>query len=129
MFSNHSSIISKKRSLLWVILLLLLFMAMLSACGGQSKQAALSKQAPPRRGAVDVLAEVQDITAEILGVPADKVVEQADFRKDLGANDEAMARLGDAFAKNFGVILSKEEIDGLTTVRSAVDLIESKQSS
>jgi len=102
-------------------------MVVVSACGSQPDEVALSKQAPPRRGAVDVLAQVQEITAETLGVSEDAVVENADFRQDLGADDDKMASLADAFQKTFDIKLTAEEVGGLTTVQSAVDLIKSKQ--
>lgn len=123
--NNRSPIITWKKLSLWFTALLL--MVVVSACGQSGQEVALSKQAPPRRGAVDVLAQVQEITAESLGVSEDAVVEDADFRQDLGADEAKMAQLGKDFGEAFSVKLTDEEIKELTTVRSAVTLIESKQ--
>ncbi len=126
MIQNNPTFAPPKKRLFWLAALLFIA-AILSACGGQAEQVAMSDQAPPRRGGVDVLAEVQSITAETLDVPESDVVEDADFRRDLNANDDQMARLAEAFEKAFAIQLTDEEIADLTTVRSAVDLIESKK--
>ena len=117
---------TKKRQ--WAFWLAAIFLvAGLSACGGgQPEEVALSEQVPVRRGSTDVLGEVQEITAEILGVPEADVVETADFREDLDADDDEMTRLGEAFAEAFGVKISEQDVSEWTTVQSAVDLIESK---
>lgn len=107
-------------------LLFLLLMLILAACGG-SEQASISEEAPPRRGGADVLGQVQEITADILDVSEDDVTESAEFRADLGADDEDMDELVDEFEEAFGIELSDAEEDELTTVQTAVDLIESKQ--
>jgi acyl carrier protein len=110
------------------LMLLLIMATLLSACGGApTDDTAMSEQVPARRGNADILLEVQDITSEILDVPFDDVVEDADFRKDLGANEAQMAELGDVFAEAFTIELTDAEITALTTVESAVALIESKQ--
>lgn len=115
----------KSKWALWLMAILLI--AGVSACGGaQPEEVALSEQVPVRRGSVDVLGQVQEITAEILDIPEADVVETADFRDDLDADDDEMTRLGEAFAEAFGVEISEQEVNDLTTVKSAVDLIESK---
>jgi len=126
MFHNNLTLVTKwQKRLFWLTALLLI--AVVTACGGQAgEEVALSEQVPPRRGAVDTLAEVQEIAAEVLGVPEAEVVEEADFRQDLDADDDEMARLAEAFEEAFNIVLTNEEINDLTTVRSAVDLIESK---
>ena len=110
----------------WMIgLALLILVLALAACGG-AQEKPLSQQAPPRRGGVDVLAQVQQITAQVLGVPEAKVTENADLRTDLGASDAQMKALAAALEDAFGISLSQEDIDNLTTVGSIVDLVKSK---
>ncbi len=110
----------------WLVGLVLLVLTLtLAACGG-AKESPLSQQAPSRRGGVDVLTQVQQITAKVLGVPEASVTESADLRADLGADATQMEALAAALEEAFGIDLSPEEIDSLTTVGSVVDLVKSK---
>jgi len=68
-------LIKNNKRLFWLSALLFLIIA-LSACGGQAEEVALSEQAPPRRGSVDTLTEVQEITAEILDVSVSDEIER-----------------------------------------------------
>lgn len=109
---------------LLIFIAMLFTIGLLAACGASPEPMV---EAPPRRGSTDVLAEVQEITAEILEVSESDVAEGADFRTDLGADDSKMAELASEFEKAFSVDLSDEEVSELTTISSAVDLIDSKK--
>jgi acyl carrier protein len=128
MFHNKKNLTNKNKNNKWLFwLFTLLLVGLLVACGGsQAQEVAMSDQAPPRRGSVSTLVKVQEITAEVLGIAEADVVEEADFREDLNATDEQMTQLGEEFAAEFAIELSEAEIDGLTTVDSAVKLIDSK---
>lgn len=121
--NRHSTIV--RRNMGMFVLALLVLLLVLAACGG-AKEAPLSQQAPPRRGGVDVEAQVQDIVAQVLDVPATEVTASADLRKDLGADDAKMQALAAALEKAFDIDISAADIDGLTTVGSVVDLVKSK---
>jgi acyl carrier protein len=104
-----------------------LLMGLLSACGGQPEEVAMSEQVPARRGDAEILVEVRDITADVLEVPFADVAEDSDFRQDLGADEESMASLAEEFESIYEIELTEAEVEALTTVGSAVELIVSKQ--
>lgn len=118
----QATIASWKKGLLFLACLLTLVVGV--ACGGRGAEFV---EEPARRGNTEVLATVQDITAEVLGISMDEVSEEADFRSDLGADDAAMAEISDLLEEEFSIDLSDEEVNGLTTVQSAVELVVSKQ--
>ena len=129
MLHNRKTMVFKNKQRLFWLMAGLLLLGLLTACGGsdQAQEVAMADQAPPRRGAVDTLTVVQETTAEVLGIAEDAVTETADFREDLEASDAQMTQLGQEWAQEFGIELSEAEIDELTTVKSAVELIDSKQ--
>lgn len=108
------------------IAIFFLLLTALSACASPEPQSVL-EEAPPRRGSAEILVEVRDITADIMGVPFADVTAASNFKDDLGADDGKMAELAAEFETVFLVELSDVDVNGLTTVRSAVDLIDSKQ--
>jgi len=72
----------------------------------------------------DVLAKVQDIVVEHLGVEADKVVEGANFIDDLGADSLDTVELVMAFEEEFGVEIPDDAAEKIATVGDAVKFIE-----
>lgn len=74
----------------------------------------------------DVSNRVKEIVIEHLGVDASKVVDNANFTDDLGADSldqvELVMKLEDAF----GCEISQEAAEKLTTIKAAVDYIEAK---
>jgi acyl carrier protein len=65
------------------------------------------------------------IVLELACDPA-KVMDRADFRKDLGADSLDMARLPRALEDEFGIRLTDHEVAFCETVGTALDLIETK---
>ncbi len=68
---------------------------------------------------------VKKIIVEQLGVDESKVVPEARFREDLGADSLDLVELIMAFEEEFGGEISDEEAQGITTVGEAVSYLES----
>ncbi|MFC3831276.1 MULTISPECIES: acyl carrier protein [Deinococcus] len=71
--------------------------------------------------------DVKDVIVEKLGVDADKVVPEARFVEDLGADSLETVELIMGLEDKFGVTISDEDAEGIRTVQAAVDYIENKQ--
>lgn len=66
--------------------------------------------------------------AEILEIDASEVAEEKSFRDDLGADSIALIELVDALEQEFsatleGFMFNDDELEGLVTVRDAVDYV------
>ncbi|ASN80312.1 MULTISPECIES: acyl carrier protein [Deinococcus] len=71
--------------------------------------------------------DVKDVIVEKLGVDADKVVPEARFVEDLGADSLETVELIMGLEDKFGVTISDEDAEGIRTVQAAIDYIESRQ--
>jgi acyl carrier protein len=71
-----------------------------------------------------ILEQVQKIIVEQLGVPAEKVVPQARFREDLGADSLDLVELIMAFEDTFGGRISDDDARKIQTVGDAVTHLE-----
>ncbi|KQR41205.1 acyl carrier protein [Deinococcus sp. Leaf326] len=71
--------------------------------------------------------DVKDVIVEKLGVDADKVVPEARFVEDLGADSLETVELIMGLEDKFGVTIPDEEAESIRTVQAAIDYIESKQ--
>jgi len=69
---------------------------------------------------------VKKIIAEQLGVEESKVVLEANFREDLGADSLDLVELIMAFEEEFGGEISDEEAQGIKTVGEAVAYLEAQ---
>ena len=76
----------------------------------------------------DVADRVKKIVIEHLGVDEDKVVENASFIDDLGADSLDTVELVMAFEEEFGSEISDSEAEKILTVGDAIKFIESKSS-
>ena len=76
----------------------------------------------------DVADRVKKIVIEHLGVDEDKVVENAGFIDDLGADSLDTVELVMAFEEEFGSEISDSEAEKILTVGDAIKFIESKAS-
>ncbi len=62
----------------------------------------------------------------VLAVDADKVTLEANFADDLDADSLDLVELVMALEDEFDVSIEEEELEGVTTVAQAVDLVRSK---
>ena len=70
---------------------------------------------------------VKKIVVEHLGVDAEKVTEEASFIDDLGADSLDIVELVMAFEEEFGVEIPDDAAEKITTVKDAIDFIDSEQ--
>ncbi len=71
--------------------------------------------------------DVKDVIVEKLGVDADKVMPEARFVEDLGADSLETVELIMGLEDRFGISISDEDAEKIRTVQAAVDYIGSKQ--
>ena len=72
----------------------------------------------------DVADRVKKIVIEHLGVDADKVVDNANFIEDLGADSLDTAELVMAFEEEFGVEIPDDSAETIVTVGDAVRFLD-----
>jgi len=71
----------------------------------------------------DVADRVKKIVLEHLGVDEDKVVENASFIDDLGADSLDTVELVMAFEEEFGCEIPDDAAEKIATVKDAIDFI------
>jgi len=72
----------------------------------------------------DVAERVKKIVIQHLGVDAEKVVDNADFIDDLGADSLDRVELVMAFEDEFGVEIPDDAAESIVTVGDAVRFVE-----
>ena len=73
----------------------------------------------------DIGAKVKKIVADHLGVDEDKVVDEASFIDDLGADSLDTVELVMAFEEEFGIEIPDDAAESIQTVGDAVNFINS----
>ena len=76
----------------------------------------------------EVADRVKKIVIEHLGVDEDKVIESANFIEDLGADSLDTVELVMAFEEEFGCEIPDDAAENISTIKNAIDFIESQQS-
>ena len=76
----------------------------------------------------DVADRVKKIVLDHLGVDEDKVVENASFIDDLGADSLDTVDLVMAFEEEFGCEIPDDAAEKIMTIKDAIDFIESIKS-
>jgi acyl carrier protein len=74
----------------------------------------------------EVLSAIQGVAVEVLSVEPSQVNEQARFKEDLEADSLDLVELVMALEENFDISVPEEDLEGVTTVGQAVDLVVSK---
>jgi acyl carrier protein len=76
----------------------------------------------------DALSTIRDVAAEVLSVEPDQVTETARFKEDLDADSLDLVELVMGLEERFDIEVPEEDLEGVTTVGQAVDLVMSKVS-
>tara|TARA_R110000868_G_scaffold8205_3_gene42580 strand:- start:169389 stop:169640 length:252 start_codon:yes stop_codon:yes gene_type:complete len=71
--------------------------------------------------------KVKEIIAEQLGVEQDKVIDEASFIDDLGADSLDTVELVMAFEEEFDIEIPDEEAEKIATVKNAVDYLNTRK--
>lgn len=72
----------------------------------------------------DIAAAVKKIVIEHLGVEPEKVVEEASFIDDLGADSLDTVELVMAFEEEFGVEIPDDAAENIQTVQDAIKFLQ-----
>ena len=76
----------------------------------------------------DISSKVKKMVADHLGIEETKVVDEANFIDDLGADSLDTVELVMAFEEEFGSEISDSEAEKILTVGDAIKFIESRSS-
>jgi acyl carrier protein len=74
----------------------------------------------------DVLDRFKPLAVEVLSVEPDQVVPEASFAEDLDADSLDLAELVMALEDEFDITVEEEELEGITTVQLALDMVTAK---
>ena len=73
---------------------------------------------------MSTLDKVKEVVIDKLGVEDDKIVSEASFVDDLGADSLDTVELIMQLEEEFGIEIPDEDAEAITTVQAAVDYIE-----
>jgi acyl carrier protein len=76
---------------------------------------------------MSTLDKVKEVIIDKLGVEEDKIVSEASFVDDLGADSLDTVELIMQLEEEFGIEIPDEDAEKMTTVKSVVDYIEANQ--
>ncbi len=74
----------------------------------------------------DALAALTEIAVEVLGVEPDQITEAARFKEDLDADSLDLVELVMGLEEQFDITMPEEDLEGVTTVGKAIDLVLDK---
>jgi acyl carrier protein len=74
----------------------------------------------------DNFAKFKECAVEVLHVAPDKVTPEASFADDLDADSLDLVELVMALEEHFGITVDESELEGVSTVGQAYDLVSSK---
>ncbi|MBA2344812.1 MAG: acyl carrier protein [Rubrobacter sp.] len=75
----------------------------------------------------EILAKIQEITADRLGVEETEVTAEASFREDLEADSLDLVELIMELEEQFGMEIPDDDAEKITTVEQAVDYVSEHQ--
>ena len=74
----------------------------------------------------EVLAAIREVAVEVLSVEPDAVTEGARFKEDLEADSLDLVELVMGLEERFDIEVPEEDLDGVTTVGHALDMVIAK---
>ena len=74
----------------------------------------------------EVLAALREVAVEVLSVEPDAVVEDARFKEDLDADSLDLVELVMGLEERFDIEVPEDDLEGVTTIGQAVDLVLAK---
>ena len=74
----------------------------------------------------EVLAALREVAVEVLSVEPDAVKEDARFKEDLDADSLDLVELVMGLEERFDIEVPEDDLEGVTTVGQAVDLVLTK---
>ena len=74
----------------------------------------------------EALTTIREVAAEVLSVDPDQVTEQARFKEDLDADSLDLVEFVMSLEERFDITVPEEELDGVTTVGAALELVVGK---
>ena len=74
----------------------------------------------------EALVALREVAVEVLSVEPDAVTEAARFKEDLDADSLDLVELVMGLEERFDVSIPEEDLEGVTTVALAVDLVLAK---
>jgi acyl carrier protein len=74
----------------------------------------------------DALSTIKEVAAEVLSVEPDRVTENARFKEDLDADSLDLVELVMGLEERFDIEVPEDDLEGVTTIGQAVDLVLAK---
>jgi acyl carrier protein len=74
----------------------------------------------------DALSTIREVAVEVLSVEPDQVTEEARFKEDLDADSLDLVELVMGLEERFDIEVPEDDLEGVTTVGQAVDLVLGK---
>jgi acyl carrier protein len=76
----------------------------------------------------EALDTIKEVAAEVLSVEPDQVTETARFKEDLDADSLDLVELVMGLEERFDIEVPEDDLEGVTTIGQAVDLVLAKVS-
>ncbi len=74
----------------------------------------------------EALDTIKEVAAEVLSVDPDQVTETARFKEDLDADSLDLVELVMGLEERFDIEVPEDDLEGVTTIGQAVDLVLGK---